>query len=294
MLAAPVQVVGLKAPDEDWSLRNGAALVFDCAADGQHRPLRQRGDRQLRPSLGRPANTERSDWTPMRVDDRIAVSRVMPESRCHQHVADLFDVTSRVPTMAARPAFRSGKSVAPLPGREQGDAHLRAIGDIPDRQCRLERGHDVEVIMTTCTVSTQTVSSSSPRTRAMRCAVVLFHRDLRVHDHPALVAAVREADRVVPLFVVDDAILGGDFARPNRLQFLLDSLADLDRSLTGLGGRLSPAPGRRRDRGDGGRRGGRRRGGLRLARRQRPRPSPPADAGRVRRAGASSCASSRA
>ena len=72
----------------------------------------------------------------------------------------------------------------------------------------------------------------------MRCAVVLFHRDLRVHDHPALATAVREADRVVPLFVLDDAILGGDFARPNRLAFLLDALADLDGSLTGLGGRL--------------------------------------------------------
>jgi deoxyribodipyrimidine photo-lyase len=72
----------------------------------------------------------------------------------------------------------------------------------------------------------------------MRGVVVLFSRDLRVHDHPALAAAVREADRVVPLFVFDDAILGRGFARPNRLRFLLDSLADLDASLTDLGGRL--------------------------------------------------------
>jgi deoxyribodipyrimidine photo-lyase len=72
----------------------------------------------------------------------------------------------------------------------------------------------------------------------MRVAVVLIHRDLRVHDHPALAAAVREADRVVPLFVLDDAILASDFARPNRFAFLLDALADLDRSLTALGGRL--------------------------------------------------------
>lgn len=32
-----------------------------------------------------------------------------------------------------------------------------------------------------------------------RTAVVLFTRDLRVHDHPALAAARSECDRVVPL-----------------------------------------------------------------------------------------------
>ena len=38
----------------------------------------------------------------------------------------------------------------------------------------------------------------------MRCAVVLFTRDLRVHDNPALAAAAREAERVLPLFVLDE------------------------------------------------------------------------------------------
>jgi deoxyribodipyrimidine photolyase len=36
------------------------------------------------------------------------------------------------------------------------------------------------------------------------CAVVLFTRDLRVRDQPALAAAAREAECVVPLFVLDD------------------------------------------------------------------------------------------
>jgi deoxyribodipyrimidine photo-lyase len=69
-------------------------------------------------------------------------------------------------------------------------------------------------------------------------AVVLFTRDLRVHDNPALHAAVHEADRVVPLFVVDDAIARLDYNRPNRAQFLADSLADLDRALKHRGGHL--------------------------------------------------------
>src|SRR4051812_46884487 len=73
----------------------------------------------------------------------------------------------------------------------------------------------------------------------MRVVVVLFTRDLRVHDHPALAAAVREADAVVPLFVFDRAILAGDFACPNRMEFLLGALTDLRDSLRGVGGDLA-------------------------------------------------------
>jgi deoxyribodipyrimidine photo-lyase len=70
------------------------------------------------------------------------------------------------------------------------------------------------------------------------CAVVLFTRDLRVRDQPALAAAAREAERVVPLFVLDEALLRGSCGSPNRLSFLLDGLRDLDRSLRERGGRL--------------------------------------------------------
>ena len=71
-----------------------------------------------------------------------------------------------------------------------------------------------------------------------RATVVLFTRDLRVHDQPALAAASRDAEGVVPLFVLDEAILKGPFARPNRLAFLHDALVDLDRSLRERGSRL--------------------------------------------------------
>lgn len=69
-------------------------------------------------------------------------------------------------------------------------------------------------------------------------AVVLFTRDLRVHDNPALSEAIRRADRVVPLFVLDDGILSSDFARPNRVHFLVECLRDLRASLEQRGGRL--------------------------------------------------------
>jgi deoxyribodipyrimidine photo-lyase len=71
----------------------------------------------------------------------------------------------------------------------------------------------------------------------MRVGIVLFTRDLRVHDNPALHAACEECERVVPLFVLDDAVLER-FGAPNRVAFLLDALHDLDRSLSERGGGL--------------------------------------------------------
>ncbi|HEX5614618.1 MAG TPA: deoxyribodipyrimidine photo-lyase, partial [Acidimicrobiia bacterium] len=72
----------------------------------------------------------------------------------------------------------------------------------------------------------------------METAVVAFTRDLRVRDHPALRAAIDGAHHVVPLFVIDDHLVAGPHASPNRLGFLGESLRDLDDSLRRVGGRL--------------------------------------------------------
>ena len=72
----------------------------------------------------------------------------------------------------------------------------------------------------------------------MAASVVVFTRDLRIRDNPAFAAAVDDGDQVVPLFVLDDAVLATAHGRPNRLGYLLESLTDLDRSLQGLGGAL--------------------------------------------------------
>jgi deoxyribodipyrimidine photo-lyase len=63
---------------------------------------------------------------------------------------------------------------------------------------------------------------------------MLFTRDLRVHDNPALALACETADRVVPLFVHDESL----DVPPNRARFLAASLADLQKSLRVLGGDL--------------------------------------------------------
>jgi deoxyribodipyrimidine photo-lyase len=70
-------------------------------------------------------------------------------------------------------------------------------------------------------------------------SVVLFTRDLRLHDHPALSAAARGSDRLAPLFVIDDALISGRAGTPNRLAFLLESLRDLDAALRKRGSRLA-------------------------------------------------------
>jgi deoxyribodipyrimidine photo-lyase len=69
-------------------------------------------------------------------------------------------------------------------------------------------------------------------------AILWLRRDLRLHDHPGLAAAVAEHEVVVPLFVVDEALVGGRFRSPNRTSFMLDSIRALGSSLAELGAPL--------------------------------------------------------
>ena len=75
-------------------------------------------------------------------------------------------------------------------------------------------------------------------------AIVWFRRDLRLHDHPALRAALAEHERIVPFFCLDDRLLHGRHASGPRTQFMLDCLHDLNES---LGGRLVVRRGRPED-----------------------------------------------
>jgi deoxyribodipyrimidine photo-lyase len=67
--------------------------------------------------------------------------------------------------------------------------------------------------------------------------VVLYHRDLRVHDHPALAEAARTGRPVLPLFVVDKRLFSGPRSA-NRAAFLVESLTDLRGSLERMAGQL--------------------------------------------------------
>jgi deoxyribodipyrimidine photo-lyase len=72
----------------------------------------------------------------------------------------------------------------------------------------------------------------------MSAAIVWFRRDLRLHEHPALRAALDAHERMIPAFCLDDRLLHGRHASGPRTQFLLESLADLDSSLRSRGSAL--------------------------------------------------------
>ncbi|MDH4335767.1 MAG: DNA photolyase family protein [Candidatus Krumholzibacteria bacterium] len=79
----------------------------------------------------------------------------------------------------------------------------------------------------------------------MRTLVWFRGKDLRVHDHAPLAEAVRAGD-VIPLFVLDPFFFQPERAAelPNRMQFLLESLDELSRTLRALGSRLVVVHGR--------------------------------------------------
>ncbi len=69
-------------------------------------------------------------------------------------------------------------------------------------------------------------------------SIIVFTRDLRVRDNPALVEAISSRRPLLALFVIDDFIVNSKNLSLNRLAFLIDSLRDLDSSLRKIGAKL--------------------------------------------------------
>jgi deoxyribodipyrimidine photo-lyase len=72
----------------------------------------------------------------------------------------------------------------------------------------------------------------------MSTEMLWLRRDLRLGDHPALAAALQDSDVMVPVFCLDPRLLRGRHRSGPRTQFMLECLADVDRSLRELGSRL--------------------------------------------------------
>ncbi len=77
----------------------------------------------------------------------------------------------------------------------------------------------------------------------MSTGIVWFKNDLRLEDNETLATAIKECESLVPVYCLDDAHVAttnfgfkkmGSF----RVQFLLESLADLDKNLRSLGSGL--------------------------------------------------------
>jgi deoxyribodipyrimidine photo-lyase len=72
----------------------------------------------------------------------------------------------------------------------------------------------------------------------MTTAIWWIRRDLRLTDNQALSAALSYADCLVPVFVLDPALLDSPDAGKNRVAFLFSGLRQLDADLQALGSRL--------------------------------------------------------
>jgi deoxyribodipyrimidine photo-lyase len=62
-----------------------------------------------------------------------------------------------------------------------------------------------------------------------KTSIIWFRRDLRISDHPALLAAIEEADAIVPVFILDETLINATGTK--RLAYLANSLRALDESL---------------------------------------------------------------
>jgi len=80
----------------------------------------------------------------------------------------------------------------------------------------------------------------------MPAQVVWLKRDLRVRDHRPLFQAAARGPCVC-LYVYEPEVYGADDFDPSHLEFINRSLAEVDRSLRGIGGRLTTRVGRMPD-----------------------------------------------
>ena len=69
-------------------------------------------------------------------------------------------------------------------------------------------------------------------------SILWFRKGLRLHDNPALQAALKDATRVYPTFIIDPNFVAPEKVGVRRFNFLLESMHDLDRSLRVLGSKL--------------------------------------------------------
>ncbi len=62
-------------------------------------------------------------------------------------------------------------------------------------------------------------------------SIHIFRRDLRLEDNTALLAALSWSEQVLPVFIFDERQLSNPYQGNNSFEFMIHSLADLDREL---------------------------------------------------------------
>ena len=72
----------------------------------------------------------------------------------------------------------------------------------------------------------------------MSVAIWWIRRDLRLTDNPALTAALASAEQIVPVFVLDPALLNSAYTSQQRTAFLFGGLRALSNEIAARGGHL--------------------------------------------------------
>lgn len=72
----------------------------------------------------------------------------------------------------------------------------------------------------------------------MKTAIWWIRRDLRLSDNQALTEALRQADTVLPVFILDPTLLASEYTGQARLAFLFGGLRELDNNLKQRGSQL--------------------------------------------------------
>ena len=71
-------------------------------------------------------------------------------------------------------------------------------------------------------------------------SLFIFRRDLRVEDNSALIEALKNSEKVIPIFIFDPKQISSSnkFKSNNAIQFMLESLDSLDKDLKNKNGQL--------------------------------------------------------
>lgn len=77
-----------------------------------------------------------------------------------------------------------------------------------------------------------------PSIQPDRTVLWWVRRDLRLHDNHALTESLRAGGRVIPVFILDPALINSRYTGEKRLSFLFGGLRELDADLRSRGSRL--------------------------------------------------------
>ncbi len=69
-------------------------------------------------------------------------------------------------------------------------------------------------------------------------SIVIFRRDLRLNDNSALISAIESSNLVLPVFIYDSLLLTSPNKSKNAIQFMQESIKDLEAQLERVGGKL--------------------------------------------------------